>query len=256
MHPDQDDLALLAFGEAAHEVRAHVAVCAQCQAEVVSLSAVVSLARAAGPLDQPRPPAAVLTAIMSELEPTAAAPSPSVPRARLAAPSPSDTPSPSAPPVPLSAPTHARPAGPSRTVTWLLGAAAAGAALTWGTLSLLDTGDDAGTLVAQTTLESLDAQAGAGATAEIRERDGERVLVVQTDALPETADGYVEVWLLAPDVSGMVTVGLMSSNRAEFALPADLSLAAYPLVDVSLESFDGDPTHSGTSLWRGDIESG
>jgi hypothetical protein len=39
--------------------------------------------------------------------------------------------------------------------------------------------------------------------------------------------------------------------RGMFALPAELTLDQFGVVDVSAESLDGDPSHSGTSLPRG-----
>jgi len=36
-----------------------------------------------------------------------------------------------------------------------------------------------------------------------------------------------------------------------FPLPDDLDLAAYPVVDISEEPFDGNPGHSGDSIVRG-----
>ena len=38
-------------------------------------------------------------------------------------------------------------------------------------------------------------------------------------------------------------------------LPADLDLAEFPLVDVSVEPLDGNPTHSGDSVARGELTS-
>ena len=40
----------------------------------------------------------------------------------------------------------------------------------------------------------------------------------------------------------------------EFAIPAGVDVGDFPIVDVSLEPFDGDPTHSGDSIVRGQIE--
>ncbi|MCR8672064.1 anti-sigma factor, partial [Agrococcus sp. HG114] len=88
------------------------------------------------------------------------------------------------------------------------------------------------------------------ARAEVIERDGQRLLVVDADALPQT-DGYLDVWLLDAQAQQMVSLGVMDSTTAQLALPADLDLAAFPIVDVSVEPYDGDPTHSGDSIWRG-----
>lgn len=111
------------------------------------------------------------------------------------------------------------------------------------------------TLVASAELEALD-DTVQPAAAEIVERGGSRVLVVDAGDVPDIEDGYLEVWLLAPDASGMVTVGLLEPGQTEFVLPANLSTDDFPVVDVSVEHYDGDPTHSGNSLWRGSILQG
>ncbi len=37
-------------------------------------------------------------------------------------------------------------------------------------------------------------------------------------------------------------------------MPPGLSIADFPVVDISLESYDGDPSHSKNSLMRGVLE--
>jgi hypothetical protein len=64
---------------------------------------------------------------------------------------------------------------------------------------------------------------------------------------------YREVWLLRPDVSGLVSLGMLEGDQGRFDLPDGLDLADYPVVDVSEEHFDGDPAHSGDSVVRGDL---
>lgn len=92
-----------------------------------------------------------------------------------------------------------------------------------------------------------------GASASIVERDGHRVLVIDADALPATGGGTLDVWLIDADVEGMVNVGTLDADHAEYVLPDDLDLDAFPIVDVSIEPLDGDPTHSGESVWRGSL---
>ena len=67
-------------------------------------------------------------------------------------------------------------------------------------------------------------------------------------------DGFKEVWLLAPDAQRMVSLGVMAGDEAEFVLPGNLDVAQFPVVDVSDEPVDGDPTHSGDSVVRGTLE--
>lgn len=109
-------------------------------------------------------------------------------------------------------------------------------------------------VLASVQLEPLDDSVSPG-TAQIVERDGQRVLEVEAGPLPEVSDGYLEVWLLDPDASGMVTIGLLDQGDQRFVLPEGLSTDTFDVLDVSVEHYDGDPSHSGESLWRGPIAS-
>ena len=76
------------------------------------------------------------------------------------------------------------------------------------------------------------------------------MLVVNTDyqAVP---NGDLEVWLIDPNVEGMVSLGFLASSHAEFVIPEGYDPSAYPIVDISIEPRDGVPTHSGESITRG-----
>ncbi|WP_324275343.1 anti-sigma factor [Blastococcus brunescens] len=76
---------------------------------------------------------------------------------------------------------------------------------------------------------------------------------VDLDA-PQLEDGYYEIWLIDRDVVGMVTLGVVRPGTQTFELPAGLDLGEFPLVDVSVEPLDGDPTHSGVSVARGELD--
>jgi anti-sigma-K factor RskA len=79
------------------------------------------------------------------------------------------------------------------------------------------------------------------------------VLNVSMPGLP-SPDGYYEVWMLAPDASKMISVGVLGAGeQSAFPLPAGMQLADYPVVDISLEKYDGDVTHSADSLVRGQL---
>lgn len=91
------------------------------------------------------------------------------------------------------------------------------------------------------------------ASASIVERDGHRVLVIDAAGLPSAAGGTIDVWLIDANVVGMVNVGVLADDHAEYVLPDDLDLDDFPIVDVSIEPLDGDPTHSGDSIWRGSL---
>lgn len=143
-----------------------------------------------------------------------------------------------------------------RTAPWsLLAAAAAGALVTWLGLDLAGGAGDAQTdarLVASGPLAPLGASALSG-TAEVVQVDGGQRLRVELTGQPDAGDGYLEVWLLRPDVSGMVTLGVLAGTSGEFPLPDGVDLGEYPVVDISREHLDGDPGHGGDSLVRGQV---
>lgn len=68
----------------------------------------------------------------------------------------------------------------------------------------------------------------------------------------DPGDGYFELWLINDEVTELVSLGPLTGDTA--ALPAGLDAADFPIVDVSFETFDGDPAHSGNSLVRGRLE--
>lgn len=241
MHIDPDDLALLAIGEEDAAARAHVGTCEQCSRELASLVAVSDLLVLAGPRATGAAPSHLWAGIEAAVraEPQAGGHPTDELGARRDAPRSSAARSRRGLPLPVS----------------LLSAAAAGAVVALaGSAVLGDTDPEPAVdvVVASAELEAL-SDTVVPASAEVVERGGQRVLQVRADGIPSVEDGYLEVWLLSPDASGMVTVGLLESGVQEFVLPASLSTQSFPVVDVSLEHFDGDPTHSGESLWRGPL---
>ncbi|HEX6422421.1 MAG TPA: anti-sigma factor [Acidimicrobiales bacterium] len=135
---------------------------------------------------------------------------------------------------------------------WLLVAAAAAVvvlAAVAGTLVAVSRTDDP-SLVASTPLDPLGA-AGTG-TAELVDDDGDLRLRLETADL-DPGDGFLEVWVIDPEVSKLVSLGPLRPDGV-YDLPAGLEPEQFPIVDVSLEPIDGDPTHSGDSLLRGELE--
>jgi hypothetical protein len=106
--------------------------------------------------------------------------------------------------------------------------------------------------VARAELEPLAGYTARGAAEVDVLPDGTRQLVVRTD--PADVDGFKEVWLLAPDAQGMISLGVMAGDEAVFVLPENVDVSRFPVVDVSNEPVDGDPTHSGDSIVRGTLE--
>lgn len=133
----------------------------------------------------------------------------------------------------------------------LLAAAAAGALLTWAGVEAVDRESPA-QLVASGELAPL-AEGAPDGRAEVVTVDGHQRLRVELSERPDAEDGYLEVWLLRPDVSGMVTLGVLDAQTGEFPLPAGLDLQEYAVVDISREHMDGDPGHGGDSLVRGQV---
>ena len=133
----------------------------------------------------------------------------------------------------------------------LLAAAAVGALVAWAGITLADR-DPASQVLASGQLQPL-TEAGTEGSAEVVEVDGHQRLRVQLSTVPDGGDGYLEVWLLRPDVSGMVTLGVLDGDQGEFLLPEGIDLGEYAVVDISREHMDGDPGHGGDSLVRGEV---
>jgi hypothetical protein len=220
---------------------AHLAGCAQCAREVASLRRSVdalAVPQLAAPTAPVPPPPSVWEAIAAQTGVTAR-PRPEVVASPLIpAPEP-----PPAPVVPL----------PRRRKTLLVAAAAAVVAAAAGTSAVVLTSRDGATVVAATPLDPLD-DAPASGSAQVVERDGQRLLEVRlTAAAPD--DGFYEVWLIDERVEGMYSLGVVREGTTDLPVPAGVDLTEYPIVDVSVEPLDGDPTHSGVSVARGVLES-
>ncbi|MFC8193520.1 anti-sigma factor [Cellulomonas sp. NPDC057328] len=253
---DDDVLSLLALGEDAGSdaERAHVAACARCTDELAQLRELVGVARAAqadGPLVAPAPH--VWERVAAELgldaTPVATVPTDDAGAPRTVAPGGGTVAAGPAPDAELAPVVPLRP----RRWAWVAGAAAAGVLVggvgAWWTA----TREPATTVVARATLDALPGWQAQG-TAELETApDGSRVLVVDV-ADGATDAGYREVWLLRPDVSGLVSLGPLTGTSGRFALPDDLDVGEFPVVDVSSEPLDGDPAHSGDSIVRGTLD--
>ena len=226
-HCEDENLALIALGETGtSDDEAHVQQCPRCQSRLDQLSAVVASTRAVTEDDRPlAPPDHVWDSIVEELG--------------LA----SDGAS-----VVVLADERAR----RRGRMWLMAAAAAVVGIALGavvTAGLQQSGSEQ--LVASTTLGPI-ADSGFQGTASVEQVDGQSVLVVSVPDLPAMADGYYEVWMATPDTSTMVAMGTLNAGHVgRFTLPDGMNPGAFPVVDVSVEHFDGDNGHSATSVVRG-----
>jgi anti-sigma-K factor RskA len=143
----------------------------------------------------------------------------------------------------------ARRATRRRPVLWMVGAAAAAVVVVAGLVAVLDQPSEP-TVLASAPLDRL-GPAGTG-DAELVDDDGDLVLQVTTEGL-DAGDGFLEVWVIDQDVTKLVSLGPARPDGT-YDLPPGLDPEEFPVVDVSVEPLDGDPTHSGDSVLRGVLE--
>lgn len=247
-HPTHEQLAAAVSGDAAPEVIAeHLGTCARCREEADALARVLTALAQPIPLEDPPP--LVWERLRAELEPSGA--------------------------VELSVqelPVHDEQRSPtssdelaerrSRRPLWRVAAVAAsaglvlgagGAALLGGMLDEQEAPEPFSPPVAEMVGEAAlvsttedDVQGTARMV--VSEADGEQLLV-SVSALP--ADGYYEVWLRDEAASRLISLGTVSSTTTTLPVPQGVDLSRFPIVDVSQEHFDGDPSHSGVTVAAG-----
>jgi hypothetical protein len=229
LHCDDDDLSLIALGEpAGSEDDAHLQQCPRCRSRLDQFAAVVASARSITDEDRPTaPPAAVWEAITAELGVTSPAGVTSIDAAR----------------------SRRRPS------TWLIASAAAvvgllvGGVVTAGMVGSTGSAD----VVAEAALAPIDNSGFTGTATVERGSDGS-VLTVSVPDLPAVSDGYYEVWMATPDTATMVAIGTLNPGQeGHFPLPEGMDVGSFPVVDVSVEHFDGQAGHSATSVVRGQL---
>ena len=86
--------------------------------------------------------------------------------------------------------------------------------------------------------------------AEVIVRGGREFLHVDASRVSPRSGAYLELWLIDTSVTGMVSLGIVDRG-GDYELPPGLRYTDYPVVDISSEPYDGQPTHSGASLLRG-----
>ncbi|WP_239071218.1 anti-sigma factor [Cellulomonas chitinilytica] len=239
---DDDVLALLALGETVGSTAelAHIEECERCADELTALRDVVMLARpvsADAALVSPAP--TVWDRVADELHLS--------PDARALGTGSSDV-GPDAAVVELDT-RRRRPVA----WRWIAVAAAAGLVVGGGATWWIANRDQPVTVLATATLEPLPGWDASGSAVVETRADGTRVLVLDLSSSPPTDDAFQEVWLLKPDVSGLVSLGTLEGRSGRFDLPAGLDLSEYSVVDVSQELLDGNPAHSGDSIVRGPL---
>lgn len=135
---------------------------------------------------------------------------------------------------------------------WLVPVAAAAAAVlaAVGIGVVVSSSSDDVEVVASVDLEAL-GDAGSG-RADLVDADGVRQIRLETTDL-DAGDGFHEVWMIDPTVTRLVSLGPLRPDGV-YDLPSGVDPAEFPVVDISVEPVDGDPTHSGNSVLRGQLE--
>lgn len=115
-------------------------------------------------------------------------------------------------------------------------------------------GDDSDTitLVAEATNADLPEAFGGAATAIVSGDDQLTLELELSRELP--TEEPVELWLIKPDLSDMVSLGIVEPGATEWQVPATIDPTEYSLVDLSIEPDDGNEAHSGRSILRGALE--
>ena len=251
-HVDPEVLALLALGEhvALPEDTVHVSECDLCRREIEVLSRAAMVGRStfdAGELLEA--PSRVWDRINDELSLASSAPD-----VEGASAAPSQTSESVLAAPPQGATVHSL---SERRRPWvgIVAAAAAVALVASAGTALWSTLRPAAqpTILASATLDAFPNWPDASGEAKLEQLpDGTRVVEVNLD-VPVTAGGYREVWLITTDATALVSLGIVEGTSGQFTVPEGLDVTNYALVDISEEQFDGDPSHSGDSIVRGEL---
>ena len=260
-HPDDEVLVEIALGASGTSrtsgtsddivtsyALAHASTCARCAAEVEDLRAVADELRAGPP------------------DPTRETPSPRVWDAIASQTSHGAGDDASATPLRFSRAGGAEDGrGPGRrggALPWLVAAAAVvGIVLGVAGDRILGGGTDSAPpptavptrVVATVSLTELEGDQQLGDAELLRTGDRTELRVHMTAPESPSGTSFREVWLINTDGTRMVSLGVLAEDTETFVVPPDLVQQGYRIVDVSSEPDDGDPTHSGTSLMRGEL---
>lgn len=253
-HLDPDILPLVALGEQklTPADRSHLDECPQCTAEVDALRRTAAIGRSTIVIDTlESPPPRVWDSIVDELGLSIGAEQSAAEDVTVSAPE----------AIPAHAPrenaarVHDR-SSRRRVGGWTRGllALAATVALVvvvggvWSLTSLPQT-----TPIASAELLAFPDHPGAHGEAVVEESGQERSVVVTLDAAPIPGT-FREVWLISADATQILSLGILDSQTGTFAIPADVDLDEFVLVDISAEPDGGPPEHSGDSIVRGELQ--
>lgn len=237
-HIEEAELALVSLGEVVRPQDAeHLSQCRDCQESLARLSELVEISRSSTVGDQlVSPPDDVWSAVAFELN--------------LSTSSSADHGNSQV--VRSLATARSR----KRIPVWLGVAAAsvgivAGAALTAAIIEVQGSQESSTQVVARTELAPV-ANSTSRGTAVVETTEQGPMLHVTVRDLPPIVDGYYEVWMATADAKTMVALGTLNTQSdSSFSLPAGMQMSKFPLVDVSVEHFDGIAGHSAQSVVRG-----
>ena len=119
-------------------------------------------------------------------------------------------------------------------------------------LALRESTSDGGAVTATADLSAVPDDFGGSGAAELV--DGG--LRVETMGLDPLDDAVYELWLLElvdGQAKDLVSLGLIDADGT-YELDDGIDLDRFSTVDISIEPTDGDPTHSGNSVLRGELE--
>jgi len=110
------------------------------------------------------------------------------------------------------------------------------------------------TFVAEAGNNGLPESFEGSATATVEVNDAPMLEIEFSEAIP--GDETVELWLATEDFGDLFSLGTVPAGTTSWSgqWPSGLDPAVYVLVDLSLEPNDGDPTHSGRSFLRGELQ--
>ncbi|WP_225803672.1 anti-sigma factor [Streptomyces sp. NK15101] len=239
-HADEETLVMMALGEETDPTTSlHLHECDHCRQEYDSLRRIVSAMRTPAPAEHDLlpPPDHVWNSIAAELR---------IPHRHDSPRAHDDTTAPVRRPRPKNLRRSGRLTLALAACAALFGAAS-GSALTWWLTR-------PGTPVVRTVADAkpLDSlRADSAGYAGLKDDTGRRSLEITVKGLPRTS-GYFEVWLMDRTHTKLVSMGVLGPDgHAVLPLPATIDLNEYPVVDVSVQAYDGRPDHSGDSIVRG-----
>jgi hypothetical protein len=255
----------------------HLASCSHCRAELDQYRRVVTLGQGTQASETPTPPLdRIWRSIQAELAPTSATEGiaatktmeadsvpPVTPNDRPASDVPGNDETANDKPVSVVAASDEttdaggeKPIAGRRRKWWPIVAAAAALGLVVGAGATVIINRNDVQVAASTALSALPGHTGHG-TAELLRTPNDPELRVSVDG-PQPADppSYREVWLINSDGQRMYSLGVLpESGTGTYPLPTLLAngLDGFTIVDVSIEPYDGNPTHSRNSQVRGSL---